>query len=247
MPSDVPKTAGAYGPDGDYYEDDRDPYEDYEPDGPDLPECAETDDYNYYTTQAGKAALKFSKKVIGPLKQMGWKVIGVEGCDDVCGEYLEEGREGWEGALAWITLAAKAGQKIRVSKNNAIVLDRNVKFEFWLWVALNTEEQEITFGTGKYDGDGWNEPREEIEGYADIECPGDKIRAIGFSFEGDDQPFQKKWFSPSQVPKMLELFGKAFPKELRIRSKVKKWAASASDVARRHQASRVAARYTGKD
>jgi len=232
MPSNDPKTAGAYGPDGGYYEDDYDPRDDYEPDGPDLPECAETDDYSHFTTQAGKAALKFSKKVIGPLKQMGWKVVGVEGCDDVCDEYIEEGREGWEGALAYITLAGKAGQKIRVSKNNAIVLDRNVKFEFWLWAALDTEEQEITFGTGRYDGDGWNEPREEIEGYANIECPGEKIRAVAFSFEDEGQPFQKKWFSPSQVPKMLELFGKAFPKELRIRSKVKKWAAPLQDMAR---------------
>jgi hypothetical protein len=247
MPSDAPRTAGAYGPDGDWYDDDRDPYEDFEPDLPDLPHCSEIDDYGHFTTQAGKAALKFSKKVIGPLKQMGWKVIKIEGCADSCAEYIEEGREGWEGALAYITLAGKAGQKIRVSKNNAIVLDRNIKFEFWLWVATDDEQEEVAFGTGKYTGDGWNEPREEIEGYADIECPSDKIRAIAFSFEDEGQPVQKKWFSPSQVPKMLDLFGKVFPKELRIRSKVKKWAASASAVARRHQASRVAARYKGMD
>ena len=191
-------------------------YRDYDPE---TPICNEQIDlWSDINSEAIGYSWRFFKKFISGLKQMGWS-IPYSDYDSITG--LEEESEGWVHAMGSVNFEGKGGQKIRLPRGKSIVLDRIVKSEIWLWAAHDSEDVEVEMGTGKYDGDGWNEPREEIMGYVDTECPDPQgVSAIGFSYEGGGEPL--KWFSPNQTDKMLELFALTFPKELGIRSKVKK-------------------------
>jgi hypothetical protein len=196
-------------------------YDDFDPSDydQDLPPCSDDDDlWSDINSEAVNYSWRLFKKFISGLKQMGW-AIPLADWDSITG--LEEESEGWIHAMGSVDFEGKGGQKIRLPRGKSIVLDRIVKSELWLWAAHESEDVEVEVGTGKYDGDGWNDPREEIMGYVDVECPDPKgVSAIGFSYEGEDEPL--KWFSPNQTDKMLELFARTFPKELGIRSKVKK-------------------------
>lgn len=245
-PANVVKAYGAVGPDGGWYEDDSyDRYDDADY-GPDSPECQELEFFGELEDESAEYAEKFfKKKFFSALKQMGWTVRGFL-FESGRGDPMEWDGPGWIHAPGSVTLIGKAGQKILLPRDKSIVLDRNVNFDLELWSAHGNSQEEVEVGTGTYSGDGWNEPREENTTFVSTDCPDPKdLDAVGWSFEGEDAPHRNKWFKPSQVDKMIELFALSFPKELRIRSKVKKRGstASASTVARKHQAHRVATAY----
>ena len=191
----------------------------YHPDyEPDPLACSDQEDIWYdINSDSIDYSWRLFKNFIRGVKQMGWSTSA--DYDDLTG--LEEESEGWIHAVGMVWFEGKGGQKIRLPRGKSIVLDRRVNSEVWLWAAHESEDVEVELGTGVYDCDCCNDPREEIMGYAQVECPDPKgVSAIGFSYEGDDEPL--KWFPPSQTDKMLELFALTFPKELGIRSKVKK-------------------------
>jgi len=240
-PANVVKAYGAIGPDGDWYEDDGyDRYSDADY-GYDAPPCEEQDFFHDLEKMTAQTAERFFRqKVIPELKSMRWSVKA--SFDYGLGEDMVSDREGWVYYVGGAELKGKAGQKLLLPRNKAIVLDRNVDFDIGFWVAMGDGDEEIAVGTGKYTGDGWNEPRQELEAYIDIECPDPKdIIGIAFAWEGEEP---RRWFKPSQVNKMLELFSVTFPKEVKIRSKIKKRAADETGGSfRAASAGRVASAY----
>jgi hypothetical protein len=197
----------------------REHYEDY--DGPSAPTCSEQgSDWDDMNSEAVQTASRYGKQFIQMVKSMGWKVTDDD--FDKFGDDLEEvtGQD-WAFEFGAFTVNGKGGQKMLLPQGKSIVLDRKVSEDISLWAAFDTHDVEFEVGSGKYDGDGWNEPREEVMYYPQIECPNtDKLAAIGFSYDMPNEP--DYWFAPNQLNKMLEQFGRTFPREFKIRSKVKK-------------------------
>jgi hypothetical protein len=206
---------GGYGPDGGWYEDDRD----YDYDDEPTPTCQEQDDWDDLAPQAVRTGKGYGKRFVKMVKSMGWKITGEDYAQ--LGDDLEEGGRGdWVFEFGVFTVNGKGGQKMRLPRGKSIVLDRNVSEDITLWARFESEDASYEVDSGKTTGDGWNEPREPIMYTLDLECPeADKLAGIGLAYDIYEPD---RWFKPNQLDKMLEYFALTFPREFKIRSKVKK-------------------------
>lgn len=206
---------GGYSPDGDWIDAD----EDHDYDDTPNHRCEEQDEWSGILGTAFQTSNEYGWRFVKMVKAMGWKITSE---DYEVGDEIEDyGRDDWELEFGAFTVNGKGGQKISLPRGKSIVLDRRVSADIGLWAKFDTEEVSFEFDTGKETGNGWDEPREPIMYDWDVECPeADKIAEIGFSYDPGDYPV--RWFKPNQLDKMLEYFALTFPREFKIRSKVKK-------------------------